>query len=283
MGVQRDIDTLLEEVVTLPSLPTTVASISEMLNDPHCNLADVGRAISADPAIALKTLRLVNSAFCGLRQQVNSVEHAVAMLGLKVIKNLVFTAMVFDSLQSNVKGLMRHSIACGFAMRVVAETEAGVLLGVSPQEAFVFGLLHDVGKIVFEQYMPEEFGQVGAATARQIPWFQAEREVIGTDHAEMGARLAENWKLAPHLVGAIAGHHDLSRCANDDVRNAAAVVAIADYLCTVGGFPAHESAPVNPDPAAWEAVGLSPDGMESLIEEFRTHLPAIEELIELAA
>lgn len=281
----HDIDEILDEVVTLPSLPSTVARITELVNDPDCPLSEIAKAISVDPSISLKSLRLVNSAYYGLREKVSSVDHAVVLLGMKVVKNLVFTATVFDSLRSEDEALMRHSIGCGVIMRTLAQSEAGRKVhAVETDEAFVYGLLHDVGKIIFEQFMSKEYALVLEACAgRRIPWAQGEIEIIGVDHAEMGARLAEKWKLTDELTNAIAGHHDLAKCPNPEFKGIAALLAVADYICYAAGFPGHVDVAPEVSPEVWEVTGFTSRNIEPILDSFFKSTGDIDELLELAA
>ena len=278
----RDIDYLLEEVITLPSLPRTVDHISQLVTDPNCSLAKIAKAISADPAIAMKTLRLVNAAFYGLRQKVSTVEHAVVLLGLKVIKNLVFTATVFDTLKSSVDSLLIHSVSCGVAMRVLVEN--GKNVGVeSAEEAFIYGLLHDVGMIIFEQFMPEEFETVNATClARKIPRYQAERAIIGCDHTMIGARLAQKWKLPGSIVDTIAGHHDLTQCVDKDMQPVAAALSVADYMCAACGLWSYPDAVVHVSEDAWKASGIDAKDMPKILDAFFESFPSIDELVKMA-
>lgn len=280
-----DIDYLLEEIVTLPSLPSTVAKITALVNDPDCSIADVGKAISADPAIALKALRLINSAHYGVREKVTSVDQAVTLLGMKVIKNVVLTAAVFDSLQFGEETLLRHNVGCGVAMRVLAESGATKNVTIQhPEEAFTCGLLHDIGKIILQQFMPDEYEAVNKACADgQKTWVAAEQEIIGVNHAEIGARLAQNWKLTAELASAIAGHHNLRRCAQPEFQGVAALVSVADYMCYACGLPGKENTPVVLDAEVWEITGLTNESMENAMEKFFDSYSDIEELVELAA
>lgn len=280
----HDIDYLLEEVVTLPSLPATVARITEMVQDPDCSLAAVGKVISADPAIAMKTLRLVNSAYYALQQDVRSVEHAVTLLGIKVVKNMVLSAAVFDSLKQSVTGLLEHSVACGAAMRALVEKGVQSDRFESADQAFIYGLLHDVGKIIFEQFMPDELAQVDAAVQNgEKASYEAEKEIIGVGHGEMGARLAMKWKLPDELVSAIAGHHDLAQCTEDGTQNLAALLCVADYIVSVSGMPSNPKARVKTSDEAWEASGLTSQDVPSVMCAYFDGLAAAQDLIRLAA
>lgn len=280
-----DIDYLLEEVVTLPSLPSTVAHVTQLVNDPDGSLADIGKAISADPALALKSLRLVNSAHYGVREKVTSVDQAVTLLGMKVVKNLVLTAAVFDSLKSGEEMLLRHTVSCAIVMRILVESGAATKVKFKyPEEAFTCGLLHDVGKIIIQEFMPGEYAQVEQACAGGgTTWAKAEQDVIGVDHAEIGAKLAQQWKLTDELTSAIAGHHDLSRCGNQDFRAIAALVAVADYICYASGLPGREGLSAEIQPEVWEATGLTSASVVGVMEKFFESVGDVEELMSLAA
>lgn len=279
-----DIEFLLEEVVTLPSLPGTVASIMRMVADPKCSLAAVAKAISADPPLAMKTLRLVNTAYYGLRQKVMTIEHAVVLLGTKVIKNLAFTATVFDIMKGGVGEFFHHSVTCGMATRALMEVCTKESSAESSDEAFVFGLLHDIGKVMFQQFMPEEYVKVAEMVReRKIPWYKAEQEVIGIDHARLGARLAEKWKLPDHLIGGIAGHHVLTHCVKPELRQYAAIVAVADHICSLCSIPATAVGPVALDERVWNASGLVSTQIPAVMDSFFEKLSSAEELMQLSA
>ena len=277
-----DIETLLEEVVTLPSLPQSIARLLTLLEDPACSLREVSRAISADPSISLKTLRLVNSAYYGLGQSVNTLEHAVMLLGVRVIKNLALTAAVFNSIGRAEDRFLRHSVACAVAMRVCAE--AGPLashLG-APDEAFVFGLLHDIGKVILEEFLPDESARIRTVAREDAkPWYRAEREILGIDHAQVGARLAEKWKLSSPIINAVAGHHDLSRC-TPDTRMLAATLSVADYLCIASGFAGYEDAQSDLGADVWAASELSKADLIRIANRFFDVQSSIAELTKLA-
>jgi putative nucleotidyltransferase with HDIG domain len=284
MGDAFNIDYLLEEVVTLPSLPDTVMRVTSMADDPDCPLSDVASAISADPSLSLKTLRLVNSAYYGLGQRIGTVEHAVVLLGIKVIKNLALTATVFETLQVSTSSFLRHSITCGVAMRAFAETgKTGLSPTVEGDEAFVFGLLHDVGKVILEEYCKKQWADVAPEVKeRRIPWHVAEREIIGVDHAEMGARLAEKWRLSPRLVDAIGGHHDLDRCASAENRPFAACVSVADHLCAASGAPAYRDPVYDFPDAMYETAGIGHANLPAVAEHFFRNYHIVDELLTLA-
>ncbi len=283
MTANYNIDSLLEEIVTLPSLPATVSRITELVNTPDSALSEVAKAIQTDPALAIKTLRLVNSAYYGLAHKVTSVDHAVALLGMKVIKNLVFTATVFDTFNKGTDALLRHSVSCGVAMRILIAEIPGHA-DMEPEEAFVFGLLHDVGKIILEQFLAKEVESVQLLSrTNQIPLFEAERLIIGVDHAEIGSRLAQQWGLSTELVGAIAGHHNLSACQSDSARSLAATIAVANFICNASGIVSSPKAVLRIADEMWEVSAIPASEYPRILDRFFESLSSVDELISMAS
>ena len=278
---QFDIDTLLDEVVTLPSLPDSVDKLTAMLDDPNCDMKSVATIISSDPAIALKTLRLVNSAYYGLGQEVTSVDHATVLLGAKVLKNLAMTATAFECMKNSATQFLSHSVACGFAMKsIVLSGSIQGFVG-SEDEAFTYGLIHDIGKVILEEYLPDEYAQVGqVAEDEGIPWYLAEQRVIGVDHAELGARLAQKWKLTSAVVNAIRGHHELDTC-HEAHRGLASSLAVANRLCSLSGYPADERNRTLVLDDTYAAAGISCDALPAITEHYFDLRSSIDELLSL--
>ena len=283
MSKTYDIDALLEEVVTLPSLPGTVAQLMKLVSDPQCSLSAVARAVAMDPGLAMKTLRLVNSAYYGVRQQIATIEHAVVLLGIRVIKNLAFTATVFDVMKGSPDAFLRHSVMCGLAMRVLAEPSSKESFVEAPEEALVYGLLHDVGKVILAQFLPEEHAQIAEISrTRNVRWHEAERQIIGVDHAELGARLAQQWKLPERLIEGIAGHHDLDQCTTPALKRTAAMLTVANYLCYACGVTSYEGCIGHVSDEAWAASQLTSAEVPLLLDRLFEELPLVGELIEVA-
>ena len=276
------IEDLLDEVVTLPSMPEALLRINELLEDPNCQMADVAKIISGDPAIALKTLRLVNSAYYGLGQEVTSVEHAVVLLGVRVIKNLVITATVFAAIEGAAERFLCHSISTGVAMRILAkEGTMGKSIS-SPDEAFIFGLLHDIGKVLLSEFLSEEYNQVDELVEQGgLNAHEAEMRIIGVSHDELGARLAEKWKLSPVLIEAIGCHHNFS-AATPELQSVTANLMVADYLCNVAGLGCTLKTQPLMNASIWEASGFDATSISRITENFLASLKEIDELLELA-
>ena len=205
------LEALLRQVRDLPPLPAAVLRVLELTDDPNAGAADIARALATDQALAARTLKLANSAFYGASRRVATISEAVVTLGLRTTRNLVMATGCREMLEQNVAGyalppgaLWRHSLACASAAQALA-VQARIR---ATEEAFVAGLLHDIGKVVLNTYLREQFVPVLIrARSGGIPFAQAEQEILGFDHAEAGARLLERWNLPSSLVSAVRYHH----------------------------------------------------------------------------
>jgi len=203
---------LVSQLTTLPSLPDLYIEIVEELQREDASIQKVGRIISKDVGMTAKVLQLVNSAFFGLRRHVSDPSQAVCLLGLETIKALVLSIHVFSKLeQANVAGfslqrLWEHSMVTGtLAKRIAAEQDSDEK---TADHALMAGLLHDAGKLVLAANLPEQYGKVLAlAEMKAVSQGEAEKEVFGTTHAEVGAYLLGLWGLPGPIVEAIAFHH----------------------------------------------------------------------------
>jgi putative nucleotidyltransferase with HDIG domain len=203
---------VIEQIEDLPSLPLVLAKVTALLSDPRTSAEDVGRAIASDQALASRVIRLVNSAFYGFPGRIQTISHAISLLGFSTVHNVVLTTSVMSAFAGSdnsddsldLQQFWLHSIAVGS----FAKTAARLLHRGNPEEAFVAGLLHDVGKLVMLNHLPKEYRKVlTQRTVEKCSLRQAERRNLGTDHAEVGAWLARLWNMPEGLQRAIGGHH----------------------------------------------------------------------------
>lgn len=201
----------IESITDLPTLPTVVARITQRVSNPATNAADVGKLIEQDQALTTKVLRLVNSAYYGFPRQIKSIQHAVVILGFNKIKTIIITASVFGAFAGkkgiglSLEDFWQHSLGTAIASKVTAET-----IGIAhvAEDAFIGGLLHDIGKVVMDQYQPLIYTPiVKYAQDKGILLVAAEREVMGLTHAEVGEWMMEKWRLPPIIVNMVAAHH----------------------------------------------------------------------------
>ena len=228
----------LERIHDLPTLPVVANNIVQITRNPKTSALEVGMAISQDPALSSKVLKSANSAFYGFPRKISTINHAIVVLGFANIRNIVLTASIFDVLTSeggdnrfDREGFWEHSLACGVTSKLLARR-----LGITnADEAFIWGLLHDLGKIVLDTYFSDDFTRViSLVREKGILIRDAEQQLLGSDHAEVGAAVAEKWNLPSTLIKVIRFHHNPSR-ANESMR-IAAIIHLADALCRAIGI-----------------------------------------------
>lgn len=194
----------------MPAFPKSVQKILELTRDVNCTPKDLVQVIDKDPVITVKILKVVNSAYYSMPKQVTSINHAVVFLGFNTIKNLALSIAAIGMLPKNnaagfdVQQYLLHSLATAG----IAKQLAGGLDDADPMDCFIAGLLHDFGKVVFAQFMPDEFRQALEISKRDgTSLHQALNQIIGVDHAVVGAMLVEKWRFAPNLIETIRNQH----------------------------------------------------------------------------
>ncbi|MDA1277632.1 MAG: HDOD domain-containing protein [Verrucomicrobia bacterium] len=267
----------------LPTLSSVVHRLHEMIRNPNVSAADIGQLIAQDVALASTTLKLVNSAFYGLSQKVNSVTHAIVILGFNKVKNIALAASILKAFENckstdfDYLGFWEHSIGTATAAEVLARS----LRSPYTDEAFISGLLHDQGKLILVQYFPEEFQKVSTLIhTNRITMHKAEQEVMGFDHSLVGTWLAEKWKFPEHLSLAIRMHHKpaMARQHNELIQ----IVHTADILCRAlnignGGDPFISEL----DTQIWTQMNLTEQRVDDLLGDISTGMSNASEFLEL--
>ncbi|MBN1984286.1 MAG: HDOD domain-containing protein [Chitinivibrionales bacterium] len=212
-GKSNDILKKVSTITTIPTLPVVLEKITELLKNPQTSAEEIGKAISTDQALASKVLKLVNSAFYGFPGKISTITHAVVILGFATIKNIVLTASILelfkkeqpDQVQFNVEKFWYHSIACGAATKVLS-----VHMHCNQnEEYFIAGLIHDIGKIIFCQFLPKEFRQITEhVRMTNCLMFESEQLLFQTTHQDVGDIIARQWNLPSTLCSAIYCHHN---------------------------------------------------------------------------
>ncbi len=238
--VQDDPDADIIQGIThfidqLPSLPMVVQRMLHILQRDEATTREVAEVINLDPALAAKLLKLVNSALYALQDPVTTVHHAVTIAGFMEVRNLALGMKLMESLPGADKEVLdrtmywEHSLACALCAR-------GIASAVSPataEEAFLGGLLHDMGKLVLSVYFGEQWREaLEAAEAQGRPPLEVEAELIGAPHTVVGQMLAHHWRLPRLPVMAIGHHHELPPAGDmsNEERLHCAMIAAADNL-----------------------------------------------------
>ncbi len=260
----------LERIDSIPTLPEIVTRILGMIDDPTVSAYQLAAVISRDQSLVASVLRLVNSAYYGLRSRVTSVGRAVVLLGLGTIRNMVLAATLMNAFGEgrnsgglNRKSLWRHSIATATAARLLAE-RTGLL---PPEDAFLAGLVHDIGRLVMDQYFPAELAEILRRLAENegVGAREVEEEILGADHAELGRLVAEKWSLPPVAIRGIGYHHGPE---SEGWDTPGALVHASDLLAHAAGLGAGIPGRLpGPSRDALEVLGLREDDLERMVPE----------------
>lgn len=219
-------------VERMPAFPKSVQAILEMTRNINCLPKNLVAIIEKDPVMTVKILRVINSAYYSLPNKITSVGQSVVYLGINTIKNLALSFAAvgilprFNTTGFDIQRYLLHSLTVAAVARLLCEKYARA--EADPTDCYIAGLLHDFGKVVFAQFMAGEFLQALAISAGQDkPLYQTEDEVIGANHAYVGALLAKKWQFAEPLVNCIRDHH------RDDAEPSAMLdcLRMADAIC----------------------------------------------------
>jgi putative nucleotidyltransferase with HDIG domain len=255
-------DKIPEYIKNMPSLPTSVTKVVEVCNDPRASPADLNRVISLDPVLIGKVLKLINSVYYGLGQQVTSLTRAIIMLGLNTVKNLVLSTSVVGNIETKQDFLgtpmyefWQHSLSVGTASKLIAK-KRGVELK-NREEYFTAGLLHDIGKIPLNAVFPEEY-MVAMANADQEKQnlCRAESKFLGINHCEVGYMISRAWRIEGAIQDVITHHHSVLEY-DGPYRDILYTVAAADYFSGIMelGFAGNRY-PENPGSSVWNYLNL---------------------------
>jgi putative nucleotidyltransferase with HDIG domain len=210
-----DEQTLLKKIDTIkeiPTLPSIVFELNKYLQNPETSIKKVSATIEKDQAMALKILKLVNSAFYGFQSKISNVQNAVVLLGYNAVRNSIVSLSVIKTFSSvltmegfDIKDFWKHSLA----VAVTGKSLAQLSRNESSDNCFAAGLLHDIGKIILAQYFQPLFEKVWLASKSEYSsFYEAEKNELPTDHTKIGAHLATKWQLPKGLVDTIRWHHD---------------------------------------------------------------------------
>jgi putative nucleotidyltransferase with HDIG domain len=232
----------LEEIVRgvndLPSLPWVVGEVIKLIDDPNSTISELNEVICRDQSMTTKVLRLSNSAFYGYSRRIATIVEAIGVLGYNTIRDLVLAASVYSLMKKEVKGyqiasgdIWRHSITCAMTARIVAR-RTGYQQG---DQAFIAGLVHDIGKVILSVYVADAYDEIiRQVREEEKPFSVVEEEILGFTHAAVGARVADKWNLPADHVEAIACHHTpLDAAENPELT---AIVHVADAICMSMGI-----------------------------------------------
>ncbi|UCD93471.1 MAG: HDOD domain-containing protein [Candidatus Zixiibacteriota bacterium] len=199
---------ILRDNKELSSLPQVIVDVIRIANNPDASMAELVGVIKKDPALTAKLLRIVNSPYYCPASKISTVQQAVVTIGLRTVTAVALAMSIYDKFKTMAgsidrKKFWRHSLEVALTSRMIAG-ETGYK---EPEEAFVAGLLHDIGSLVLEASFPEEFARICKLTESGVRMTSVEERSWGTNHARVGQFLLSQWRLPQNLADAVGNHH----------------------------------------------------------------------------
>ncbi len=209
----------LDKIENLPTLPAIAMDVNRLLQDYNTSVRQLSGVIESDQATAAKILKLVNSAFFGLRSKVGNIPHAITLLGFNTVRNAVISVSVIKGLSNltgmedfNISDFWTHSVSVAVASKHIADTTRLH----NADDCFIGGLLHDIGKLILINNFESLFKEIWELKNKEnITFFEAEKKIDSMNHAQIGGYLVSKWKLPNALSDAISRHHSISNMAVD--------------------------------------------------------------------
>ncbi len=224
---------LFNRISHISTLPEVALRIFEVANDPASGAEDLREVIEHDAALAARIMRTVNSSYYARRKRIADLKRAITLLGFDEIRNLALSTYVADLFRRTTghgrysrRGLWTHLVGVAILARLIAQTTRKA----PPQEAYLAGLLHDLGLILIDQYLHSPFCRVVEAITEKTPVCEVERGILGFDHARLGGFVAAKWQLPDHLAAAVRCHHSQDEYEGPH-HELIAVVALANIFC----------------------------------------------------
>jgi putative nucleotidyltransferase with HDIG domain len=261
---------LMHQIKEMPALPDVALKVARAVDNPKTNVADVARELSMDQGLTVRLLRLANSAFYGATRRVTTISDAIVLLGMRTVRNLAMAVSCQDMLEHELSGyalregdLWRHSCCCAYAAQALAVRAKYEVV----EEAFVGALLHDIGKSLVNLHLREQFDAIIAISNDEgIPFMDAERRVLGFDHAEAGAFILEKWGLPESLVDTVRYHH--SPMSQPVFSRLTGLVHVADVVCLMLGVGIGNDGMIYPlETEVLTKLHLSANDVEETINE----------------
>ncbi|MCP4746942.1 MAG: HDOD domain-containing protein [Desulfobacteraceae bacterium] len=268
---------ILKRVEDLPPMPKVLIKAREIMADPNSSFKEISQVIEKDQAIAASILKVANSAYYGLSGMVSSIHQATVVLGYKTLEQVITMVTSSSLLGKKLKGyglnagaLWQHSLAVAMGSRFLAQKRAPIL----ENDAFSVGLIHDAGKLALDPYINDSRQELDAYMAQENKsLFEAEKFILGFDHAEIGKDLCEKWKLPESHAIAIRYHHCPSESKDNQLSH---IVYLADYMAIFAGLGCNsQTQSKEPDQNSLQALNFKPEDLHKAALEVKNSVDEI--------
>jgi HD-like signal output (HDOD) protein len=292
---ERILNLVRDKRTQIPTLPVVLSNILRITSNENTSVRDVADFISKDQALANKVLRLANSAYYGLARQVDSIQRAIVVIGFNEIVSLAVGIGVFSALSAksthgllDMHSLWLHAIGSTFATREVvsiarpsraSESRFAPSQESQGQHVILSSLLHDMGKVLFAVYFPDEYGVVlNEARNQKVPLYQTEKELLGLDHSAMASLVMERWNFPAKISMPVLYHHNSQAC-SQPYKNDAIAVELGSFFCSMAEIGYSGNPVASCSAALLDMLGISPVETKNLVTRLIQQRPDIERFL----
>ena len=277
----RDPRELIRDIDSLPTLPSVVAKVNELVDSPKTSAGEINEVISNDLALSSRILKLANSTFYGFTRKISSITHAVVNLGFNAVRNVAISAFVFEAFDARdlpfgYKDFWIHSIGVAVGSQVLARRRGLE----DTEDGFMCGLLHDCGKVALHQFARGDYARVlNKVREDDCLVVDAELALLGTTHAQVGGMLMEEWRLPEKMVDVISNHH---LPLNSRAPELCACVHAADILvrAMMIGSPGDARIP-RMEARVWMTLGLPVRDVEQLMKATAVEMRRVDAFVQM--
>lgn len=271
MDIKEARNIVIDKVKSLPTLPDVIHKVLSLVQGEDATAKTLGDLISYDQAISARLLKVANSAYYGFTREIATAQHAIVALGFREVRSLVLGIGVFDAMKKSSRetSIIRqefwmHSIGCALAGQIICKHVEEVDADI----AFTSSIMHDIGKLVLDGFFTSEYeGVLEKVRKNGSSIVEAESEVMGFTHADVGGWLCERWKFPLTLVSPVSFHHQLEKADADSLK-VTSVAHLADILCKRAQIGSGGDDKIPPaHPLAMEQLELKEDNLDKITEE----------------
>jgi putative nucleotidyltransferase with HDIG domain len=275
---------LIKEIDNLKPVPSIVNQIMAVAEDPNSSVLDIAKIIQYDPVLTANILKMSNSAYYNLPRRVESVQEAVSMIGINQIIDMVLMKSGAANLAKSQEGyglhegeLWKHAVSSALIAKDLAVKKGSKHI----QLIFTAALLKDIGKVILDRFVSDSYSRIDNLVKNKgFSFKEAEKKVIGIDHAELGGLVAEMWDFSPKMVSMIKNHHLSDESARDDLETQ--ILYVADNVCMmmgIGGGSDGLAYRFHKD--VLKKLDISPVDLQEIIASFGSEMKKVEDLLKM--
>jgi HD-like signal output (HDOD) protein len=239
--MDKRLENIVKKIEELPTLPVVSQKILALMADENASYRDIVRLVENDQSLALKIMKIANSAFFGSLTKISSLEHAMIKLGMNEVRCIVLAVSVHDFFSNPDKGIFdrkrfwKHGIVCSQTAKYLGSYYR---IG-NDDTLFLSGLIHDMGKVVLDEYFHDEFLMIlKHIEAKKCSFSEAEKDVLGTTHYQIAAKLLSNWKFPKKIILQILYHH--APWADKNYETGSIMLYLANITTKLAGFSCYK-------------------------------------------